>query len=295
MDILSGVQAFVLVAENKSFAAAARHLALSPSAISKLIARLEDHLGVKLLHRNTRSISLTAEGTQFLVRCRHILGEWDNAKNELSQTHAAPSGKLRVSLPDLDGFFLPVISGFTDQFPDICLEVDFSDRLVDIIEEGFDVVVRTGKAADSRLTAKFLTHYRMHLVGSPAYFAKHGVPMTPSDLRYHQCIQYRFAHSGKTEIWPLTDSERTPPLTQSVICNNTEARLQLALMGKGIACIPDFLAEPHIRQGRLVSVLPEYLNWQGTYQLLWAANPHQSPKLRAFIDYFAQYAFRRAD
>lgn len=292
MDLLAGIQAFVQVAETRSFAAAARNLSLSPSAVSKLIGRTEESVGAKLFHRNTRSISLTAEGATFLRRCRSILDELDEAKQELATASESPKGKLQLSLPNLGNFFLPVISGFADAYPEITLQIEFTDRLVDVIEEGFDIVARTGKISDSRLTSRFISGYEMRLVGSPGYFSKNPAPATPCDLAGHHCIQYRFPSSGRTEVWPLSDFDPAEiKLHESIVCNSTEARMTLALMGQGIACLPDFLVKGYIERGELISVLQQDLNWKGTFHLLWPTNRHRSPKLRAFIDYFSEHAF----
>lgn len=294
MNLLAGMQAFVQVAETRSFVEAARHLGLSPSAVSKLVGRTEEHVGAKLFHRSTRSISMTAEGVLFLARCRSILEELDEARHELATASALPCGKLRVSFPNLASIFLPVVDGFTRAFPEIHLEIDLTDRLVDVIDEGFDVVVRTGQIADSRLTARFLSQYAMRLVGSPGYFAARPIPTSPADLNEHDCIQYRFPSSGKTEVWPLDVGQNHElRLQETLICNSTEGRLALALMGKGIACLPDFMVLPHIEAGSLVSVLERHLDWNGSYQLLWPTNRHRNPKLQVFVDYFSANLFPR--
>lgn len=292
MDLLGGMQAFVVVADTRSFVEAARILGLTPSAISKLIARTEENMGVRLLHRSTRSISLTAEGTIFLLRCRSILEDINEVRLELSDTAAVPRGKLKISLPELSSIFLPVLGRFADAFPDISLDLDFTDRLVDVIEEGFDVVVRTGELSDSRLTARHLTFYGMCLAGAPSYFARYSIPKTPEELNEHACIQYRFPSTGKTEIWPIKAADGGDIcLRETITCNNSEARLSLALSGRGIACLPDFMTKPYLERGELVSVLPEFVNWSGQYQLLWPSSRHRSPKLRAFIDFFITHAF----
>ncbi|MDF2796689.1 MAG: LysR family transcriptional regulator [Pseudomonas orientalis] len=292
MDVLAGIQAFVQVAESHSFIEAARELGLSPSAVSKLVSRTEEHVGAKLFHRSTRSISLTAEGSLFLARCRSILEELDEARQELATASAVPRGKLRVSCPNLASIFLPMIDGFTRAFPEIQLEIDFTDRLVNVIDEGFDVVVRTGQVADSRLSARFLTHYAMRLVGSPGYFAARAIPASPGDLNGHDCIQYRFPSSGKMEVWPLDqDQSYELRLQETLICNSTEGRLALALMGKGIACLPDFVVLPHLEAGSLISVLEKHLDWSGSFQLLWPTSRHRNPKLRAFVDYCSAHLF----
>ncbi|MGE1153971.1 LysR family transcriptional regulator [Pseudomonas kitaguniensis] len=288
MDLLSGMEAFVQVAETKTFVAAARNLGLSPSAVSKLVGRTEEQVGARLFHRSTRSISLTAEGAIFLERCRSILEEVALARQELAIASSSPKGKLRVSLPNVTSLFLPVLSGFMDAYPHVDVEMDFTDKLVDVIEEGFDVVVRTGQLTDSRLTSRLLTTYMMRLVATPEYFAQRGLPQDPGDLEMHNCIQYRFPSTGRTEVWPIDLKHGLElRLNSPIVCNSTEARLELALQGRGIACLPDFLVQQCIDSGALVSVLDGHISWTGTFQLLWPASRHRAPKVRAFVDYFA--------
>lgn len=290
MDLLGGMQAFVVVADTRSFVEAARIMGLTPSAISKLIARTEENMGVRLLHRSTRSISLTAEGAMFLMRCRSILEEIDEARLELFDTTEVPRGRLKVSLPELSSFFLPALNRFADTFPDIRLDLDFTDRLVDVIEEGFDVVVRTGELSDSRLTARHLTDYGMCLVGAPSYFSRHSAPKMPEELKEHDCIQYRFPSTGKTEVWPVKCADDAElRLKETITCNNSEARLSLALSGRGIACLPDFMVKNYLERGELMSVLQGFVNWSGQYQLLWPASRYPSHKLKAFIDFFSSH------
>jgi DNA-binding transcriptional LysR family regulator len=197
MDSLGSISVFVLVAQTRSFTDAGRVLGVSSSAVGKSIARIEERLRVRLFHRSTRSITLTGEGALFLERCRRILAEVEAAEQELTQTAASPRGKLHISLPQVRGLLMPVLTDFMRAYPDIELDVDFSDRMVDVIEEGFDAVVRTGKPEDSRLMARLLGHYRLVLVGSPDYFAQHGVPLSPQDLSNHACLRHKFCATGK--------------------------------------------------------------------------------------------------
>jgi DNA-binding transcriptional LysR family regulator len=176
MDSLSGIAMFVQVAETRSFTETGRLLGVSSSAVGKSIARTEERLGVRLFHRNTRSITLTAEGALFLERCRRILGEVEAAEAELSDAAGSPRGRLRISTPQLTGLIMPALDGFMVQYPEIELDIDFSDRMVDIIEEGFDAVIRTGEQHDSRLVLRRLGSCDQVLVASTGYLKKHGVP-----------------------------------------------------------------------------------------------------------------------
>jgi len=183
MDNLGSMKAFVQVAEARSFTIAGRQLGLSSSAIGKAVVRMEERLGVRLFHRSTRSITLTAEGALFLERCRRIFSEIEAAELELSQTQEAPRGTLRVGLPLAGMLMMPTLVAFMRAYPEIVLDLDFSDRVVDVIEEGFDAVMRFAEAGDSRLMSRALGTYRRRLVAAPAYLAAKGVPRTRTTSR----------------------------------------------------------------------------------------------------------------
>ena len=203
MDSLGSLNAFVQAAEARSFTVAGRQLGVSSSAIGKAVARMEERLGVRLFHRSTRSITLTAEGALFLEHCRRIFSEIEAAELELSQTQEAPRGTLRVSLPLVGTLMMPTLVGFMRAYPEIALDLDFSDRVVEVIEEGFDAVVRFAEVGDSRLMSRALGTYRRRLVAAPAYLAAKGVPLTPDDLKTHACLHHKFPTSRKFERWPL--------------------------------------------------------------------------------------------
>ncbi|MEJ2789396.1 MULTISPECIES: LysR family transcriptional regulator [unclassified Pseudoxanthomonas] len=293
MDSLSGFIVFVQVAETRSFVAAGRLLGVSASAVGKRVARLEEKLGVRLFHRSTRSVTLTAEGTLFLERSRRILTEIEAAEQELSQASATPRGRLRVSLPLVSSLVLPVLGDFMAAYPDIELDLDFTDRMVDVIEEGFDAVVRTGNAADSRLTARRLGAFRSMLVASPEYLAQRGVPRTPDDLLGHACLHYRYPNSGKLEAWPIRRAPGEPELSlpTTMICNNIETRVCFALRGRGIACLPEFAIREALTDGRLLPVLAEYVERTGFFHVLWPASRQPSPKVRVLVNFLAARVF----
>lgn len=293
MDSLNGFVVFVKVAETRSFVAAGRLLGVSASAIGKSVARLEDKLGVRLFHRSTRSITLTAEGTMFLERSRRILAEIEAAEQELLQASGAPRGRLRVSLPLVSALVLPLLGEFMRAYPEIELDLDFTDQVVDVIEEGFDAVVRTGEPNDSRLTARQLCMFRSQLVASPDYLARHGTPQVPADLLRHRCLHYRFPHSGKLESWALRlePDEAQMQLPTSMICNNIETRVCFALQGLGIAYLPDFSIRELLADGRLQPVLADYVERIGVFYVLWPASKHPSPKVRALVDFLCERVF----
>ncbi|MEI7411363.1 LysR family transcriptional regulator [Pectobacterium aroidearum] len=297
MDSLNGFMVFVQVAETRSFVAAGRLLGVSASAVGKSVARLEEKLGVRLFHRSTRSITLTAEGSLFLARSRRILAEIEAAELELSQTKAVPRGRLRVSLPLVSSLVLPVLGEFMREYPEIELDLDFTDRMVDVIEEGFDAVVRTGDPVDSRLTARRLGTFRFLVVAAPDYLTRYGCPQTPVDLMQHACLHYRFPNSGKLEPWALRllPGEPELPLPTSMICNNIETRVCFALQGLGIAYLPDFSIREQLAGGQLQPILTDYVERSGVFHVLWPASKHPSPKVRAFVDFLCARVFPASD
>ncbi|OAE61832.1 LysR family transcriptional regulator [Achromobacter mucicolens] len=294
VESLSAIAFFVQAAETRSFSEAARNLGVSASAVGKSVCRLETRLGVRLLHRSTRSITLTAEGAVFLERCRRILCELESAELELSETRQAPQGRLRISLPLVGMLVMPALTAFMHRYPAIELDVDFSDRLVDVINEGFDIVMRTGEPTDSRLVSRPVGNYRLLLVAAPDYLARHGTPGVPADLGHHACLHHRFPSTGKLEPWPLAHDDATQAWTLpvSMVCNTSAALLDVAVAGLGIACLPDFLVRPAMRRGELVSVLDSHVEHQGTFRLLWASSKHLAPKLRVFIDFMSTELFK---
>jgi len=290
VDSFSGVVVFVQVAETRSFVTAGRQLALSPSAVSKSIARLEERLGVRLFHRSTRSITLTAEGALFLARSRRIIDEMEAAQLELSQAAEKPTGRLRISMPLVSSLLLPALGDFMQQYPDIELDLDFSDRMVDVIEEGFDAVIRTGEPADSRLTARRLGTFTLKIVASPDYLARCGTPKCVGELPGHRCLHYRYPSSGKLEKWPLgDDSELSLPI--SMVCNNIETRVCFVLRGLGIAFLPDFAIHTLLAEGKLVALFPGIAERQGVFNILWPSGKQASPKIRALVDFLAAREF----
>lgn len=287
MDSLSSFVVFTQAAETRSFVAAGRQMGVSASAIGKSVARLETRLGVQLFHRSTRSVTLTAEGSLFLERSRRILAEIEAAEMELSQAAIFPHGRLRISLPMVGSPMLEVLGDFMREYPEIELELDFTDRLVDVVEEGFDVVIRAGEPTDSRLVSRKLGTFRSVVVASPDYLTRRGTPKVSADLMKHACLHYRFPHTGKLEQWELRRSNREPvlQLPTSMICNNIETRVRFALQGLGIAYLPEFAVRDPLSEGLLQVVLSRYTERTGVFYVLWPTSKHPSPKVRALVDF----------
>ncbi|MCZ7454811.1 LysR family transcriptional regulator [Rhizobium rhizogenes] len=294
MDKLGTLGIFVQVAEAGSFVAAGHRLGISGSAVGKAVARLEDELGVRLFNRSTRSIALTEEGSYFLDTCRRIQSEYEEAQAKLSRSQAVPRGQLRVSLPLAGMLLMPTISTFMSTYPEINLDLDFTDRIVDVIEEGFDAVIRTGDLKDTRLMSRKLGTFRHVIVASPEYLAAHGCPKEPEDLLLHRCLHHRFANSGKLEPWPLVrdGQEIKLNLPATTVASTLEPLIHLAQHSFGITCLPFFAAASEIAEGKLVSVLDDYLAATGAFRVLWPTSRYLSPKVRVFVDYMAANLFK---
>lgn len=291
MESLNAIGVFVAAAEARSFVGAGRALGISASAVSKSIARLEAKFGVRLFHRSTRSITLTAEGTQFVERCRRILAELEVAGEELSQNVSVPQGLLRISLPMIAKPFLSIFGAFQSRYPDIQLDLEFTDRLTDVVTEGFDAVIRSGAPKDSGLSARPLGTYRMLTVGSAGYLARKGTPQSPEDLYQHACIHFRFPQSGKLQTWPFKRDDQPVELElpRSMICNSVEGRMDLAVQGLGITYAADFVVREALADGRLVEVLEDFTGETGQFNLLWPSGRQVPPKLRVFIEFVAAH------
>jgi DNA-binding transcriptional LysR family regulator len=289
MDSLGSLNAFVRAAETRSFTVAGRQLGVSSSAIGKSVARMEERLGVRLFHRSTRSITLTAEGALFLDRCRRIFSEIEAAELELWQTHEAPRGTLRVGLPLVGMLMIPTLAAFMRTYPEIMLDLDFSDRIIDVIEEGFDAVVRFADAGDTRLMSRALGTYRRRLVAAPAYLAAKGVPKTPDDLKAHACLHHRFPTSRRFEQWPVPPDQAGVEieLPKTAVASTLEPLIYMAEQGLGIAYLPDFAIGRQLREGLLVTVLDDCTDRSGPLRVLWPSSRHLAPKLRAFVDFLA--------
>lgn len=293
MDHLGALNVFVCAAENRSFTLAGQQLGISSSAVSKAIIRLEKRLSVRLFHRSTRSINLTPEGCIFLARCRRIFSEVEAAETEILHMQTTPQGKLRISLPSIGTLFMPKLGAFKRLYPDIELDIDYSDRLVDVIEEGFDAVIRTGKPQDSRLTMRHLGSCRKLFVGSPNYFERTNIPVQPTDLAAHSCLLYRFPSTGKLDVWSFNNAPDTifPELSISMVTNTLDPQICFAEQGLGIAYVPEIAVSKQLRDGRLMSILDDYNNTSIDFHVLWPSNRLLSPKIRVFVDFVSKHLF----
>ncbi len=292
MDRLAGLSAFVQTAQTRSFVAAGRQIGISASAVGKSVARLEEKLGVRLFQRSTRRISLTEEGALFYERCRRILDDVAEAEAMLSAATERPRGRLRISLPTIGyRFLLPVLCEFRQLYPDIELDLDFNDQIVDVIEDGFDAAIRSGDLPDSGLMTRRLGPFRNLICAAPNYLERYGRPEQPLELERHSCLRFRFPTTGKIQDWLLKGgAEFRPP--NGLTLNNMEAIRAAAISGLGIAYMPDFLLADALADGRLVRLLDDHLDYEGQFSLLWPSNRHLSPKIRVLVDFLTARLFR---
>ncbi|EPL9569334.1 LysR family transcriptional regulator [Providencia rettgeri] len=291
MDKLIGVTHFIHTAQLHSFAEAAKQLHISPSAVSKGVSRLEERLGVRLLQRSTRSVSLTAEGEIFLARCLKIMGELTQAERELHEAKRLPQGRLKISLPLISTLMLPLLSDFSKLYPQIELDIDFSDRLVDVTNEGFDAVIRTGELKDSRLVSKSIGISQFFCVASPKYCSEHGIPQEPKELENHLCLVHRFPSTGLIEKWWMKYAADIPayvditPVSKAMVSNHLDSLLFMAVNGHGIAYLPDFSIAEKVKKGELIILLDEWVGMKSEFHILWPSNYAMLPKLRVFINF----------
>ena len=287
-DTLKDIPVFVASVEAGSFAQAAVRLHLSRSAVGKSIARLEERLGVRLFHRTTRSQRLTDNGALFYERCLRALEEIRGAESQLETGKHQVSGRLRVAVPVLFGrqCIAPLLIELAQEHPGLELEMSFSDRVVDLVEEGFDMAVRNGALADSSvLVARRLGEHRMVLCAAPDYLFKNGQPQTVDDLRQHTAINY--TRAGRVLPWQLMDydgTSRTFIPRSSLNMDDLQAICDAALAGHGLAWLPCWMVIKEIQQGDLVPLLKQAPDVRFDVHAVWQQTPHLPLRVRIAID-----------
>lgn len=291
MDQLRALRVFAAVVEQGSFAAAANHLGLSRTAASKHVQDLEARLGVALLNRTTRSVSLTQTGAAYFERARHILDELEAADAEASLQTRTPRGRLRVSVPVSFGVrhLAPRLNGFRDSYPEVHLDLIVSDRQVNLVEEGFDLAIRIGELADSSLIARRIATGRLILCAAPGYLEARGWPAVPRDLRAHTCLGYPY-WSGY-QNWLFTDPRGNPhrvPVRNELWSNNGDLLLAAAIGGCGIVRQPDFIVHEALARGDLVEILPDLVKPEIGIHAIYPPAAVVALRLRVFIDYLTE-------
>jgi DNA-binding transcriptional LysR family regulator len=291
MDKFESIRAFTQVVAAGGFAAAARDMGLSRSAVNKLVIALENELGVQLLHRSTRVVTPTETGLAFHQRCLEILADLEEAERSITQLHAEPRGRLRVNAPMSFGTLHlgPALADFLLRYPDLQVQLTLSDRFIDPLEEGFDVTIRISRPPDS---SSLVTHELMPstrlLCASPAYLKEHGVPQQPADLRHHSCLRYgQLAALGE---WVLVGPEGTQTVTiEGALCsNNGEVLKQAAVRGLGITLLPSFIVTDELQAGQLQVVLPDYQPPQISVYVIYPVNRHLSVKIQLLVEFLKE-------
>ncbi|MDH3595666.1 MAG: LysR family transcriptional regulator [Rhodospirillales bacterium] len=290
MPDLSAMAVFARVVETESFTRAAEELRLSKSAVSKQVSRLEDRLGVRLLNRTTRRLSLTEAGAAFYGGCQKTLSEAEAAEQAVTHLAMAPRGVLRVAAPMSFGFqhVGPALPDFLSACPELTLDLALNDRMVDLVEEGYDVAIRIGVLADSSLVARRLAPSRLVLCAAPGYLAERGRPAAPEDLARHDCASYSYRTAGPEWRFRGPDGLHRVKVSGRLAVNNGDVLLAAALGGLGVVMLPSFIAGGGLRAGGLVRVLPDWrVAEEANVYAVYPASRNLSPKVRVFVDFLA--------
>jgi len=291
MQDLRTLAIFVKVAERRSFVRAATDLGITQSGVSNAISRLEQQLGTRLLARTTRRVSLTEHGAAYFERCRQALAELEEAELVLKDFQLEPSGNLRIDMPVSFGRLkiVPLLGPFQAKYPHIKLRVTFTDRYIDLIEEGIDVCMRLGPLHDSSLIARRLSGAGFKVVGSPPYFAKFSKPKRIEDLTDHNCLAFTFRETRLARAWRFMQDGVEKSLTPKgdMSFSDGAAVCDAACAGYGLAQLQDYFADSAIAQGRLVSVLDRFKPKIEPVWLVYPQTRHLTPTVRVFVDFIA--------
>ena len=286
---LNAVRMLVQVADARSFTLAAGQLGISQSGLSRAISRLESALGVRLLHRNTRNVSLTPDGRQFVEHCAPLLSGLEDAERRLGDRPSTPSGVLKLTAPSMFGrkVLVPLAGQLMAAHPQLQFELVLNDRLVDLVEEGFDAALRTGPISDVRMVARPLRPLNWVTVASPAYIAQHGEPATVDALRDHACLAVRNLRSGRLVDWQFREGdgqlrEFTPPAR--MVFDSGDPLVEGALAGIGIVQVMDFAVADALADGRLQRVLQPFEGRSRVLSLVYPPSRQASPKLQVLAE-----------
>lgn len=290
MDRLGDMAAFVKVVEAKTFTAAAERLGWSKSVVSRRLSELEERLGVRLLNRSTRRLSLTEAGQAYYDRCVRILADVEETEDAVASLHTEPRGLLRVNAPMTFGIrhLAPAITAFMDRFPLVDIDLVLNDRFVDLIDEGYDLALRIGTLADSTLVARRLAVCRRVVCAAPGYLAAREPLQQPADLAAHACLVY--TNSSAPDLWRFTgpDGAETPVRVKGRLrVNNGDVLRECAAAGLGIVQLPSFIVAEALADGTLEAVLCDYRLRDTAVHAVFPHNRYLSTKVRAFVDFLA--------
>lgn len=299
MDRFLAVNTFVKVVELGGFAKAADRLGLSTSAVSRQVSDLESHLGVRLLNRTTRRLSLTEAGQSFYEHGVQLLGDLEDAEASVRVAAAEPKGTLRLTCGVSFGmhYLAPALAEFNHLHPQLLLDLDLSDRVVDLVEEGFDLAIRIGNIGSQGMVSKRLGWTQLVCCAAPAYLARRREPIrTPADLLQHECLSYSNAGLPNTWHFEARDGRAAPALIRLPVrhrANNGQVLASLGVEGLGIVYEPDFIVAPAIRAGQLVPLLPDFRPPRSPIAAVYPSRRHLSAKVRTFVDFLAARFERR--
>jgi DNA-binding transcriptional LysR family regulator len=291
MDRITSMAVFKRAVDDGSFAAAARHFGISPEMAGAHVRSLETRLGARLLNRTTRRLHLTEVGTGYYARCASILADIDEAEAEASSLQAAPRGLLRIAAPVTFGVrhIAPAVSDYVARHPEVSVEVIVSDRLVNLIEEGFDLAIRVGELQESSLIARRLTSARLVVCAAPAYLRRAGRPQTPRDLRQHACLIYTETLTPTTWRFEGADGHiETVQVSGTISSSSAEFIHQLVLAGHGVVLAPSFSVGMDIVEERLTALLTDWRSRELPIHVLYPHRPLLSAKVRTFVDFLAE-------
>lgn len=290
MDRIDAMQLFVRVAELGSFAAAAQQLGVARSVVTRQIAGLEAHLGAKLMARSTRRLTLTSAGAAYLEKCRVILNLVEAAETGVAEERQTPRGNIRISLPLSFGIkrLAPLLLDFSRRYPEVVLDMDYTDRRVNLIEEGIDLAIRVTRRLEASDVARRLGASRMLVLASPDYLARHGRPAHPAELAHHLCLGYTNAGAGMAWQFLINGQLENFHVRSRLNANNGDVLTEAAAQGLGITCQPDFIAESFIAAGRVVEILGDFPGPElGIYALL-PGNRHVPHRVRVLMESLAE-------
>jgi DNA-binding transcriptional LysR family regulator len=288
MDRFRALTVFTKVVELGSFARAAERLGISTTACSRHVAELETHLDARLLNRTTRRLSLTESGQAFYERCVQLLGDLADAEAAASAGSARPRGTIRLTCSINFGVrhVSPAIAEFLARYPEVSFDVSLSDRIVDLVDEGFDLAIRIGAAGGERVVARKLGETRLVACAAPAYLERHGTPRVPEDLARHRCLTYEYLDPrGLWRFRGADGEERAVRVSGPLHANNGDLLVAAAAQGVGIACEPDFIAGAEIEARRLVPILKDFEARPSPIYAVYPSRRHLSAKVRAFVDF----------
>lgn len=289
MDKYQEMRVFTAVVDSASFVAAGETLGMSKAAVSRHVSELEQRLGVRLMHRTTRKLSLTPEGEVFVSRCRDILSSIEASEEEISTRRVTVSGLLKVSVPVSFGIrhLAPLWSEFLDKHPQVTLDVQLADRFIDLVDEGFDLAVRIARLPDSSLISRRLASTRLVLCAAPSYLKRRGTPQHPSDLAQHDTLSYSLLAMG--DVWQFTGPDGTVSVKvhPRMWSNNGDTCIAAAVRGAGIQLQPTFLIEEQLARGELVEILPQFRSVELDIYAVYPSRKYVLPKVRAMVEFLA--------